>query len=171
MSIPFGRSARQQTGTTYSELTASYLPRAAMAHFNFIGLHGAQSLLAVLDSSSEDEKDLDTTGLWIPSHHGVLSNLAPVPTNSHTVEEENQVTEQLMNDSHSSKEHVQGVKEVPVHDYVPVYQQGKIVSYREISPQRKTPSQQVPVINQGDESTIIVCKKMRIRTSRETNAR
>ncbi|THU96715.1 hypothetical protein K435DRAFT_797123 [Dendrothele bispora CBS 962.96] len=111
--------------------------------------HGAQSLLAVLDSSSEDEKDLDTTGLWIPSHHGVLSNLTPVPTNSDTVEEENQVAEQLMNDSHSSNEHVQGVKEVPVHDYVPVYQQGKIVSYREISPQHK--NQQVPVINQGAE--------------------
>ncbi|THU95185.1 hypothetical protein K435DRAFT_859816 [Dendrothele bispora CBS 962.96] len=52
--------------------------------------HGAQLLLAVFDSSSEDEKDLDTTSVWIPSHLGVLSNLTPVPTNSDTMEEENQ---------------------------------------------------------------------------------
>ncbi|THU92622.1 hypothetical protein K435DRAFT_800334 [Dendrothele bispora CBS 962.96] len=140
---------RKTAEVNWPSPASEFFPRKFKKQLRHNLRHGAQSLLAVLDSSSEDEKDLDTTGLWIPSHHGVLSNLTPVPTNSDTVEEENQVAEQLMNDSHSSNEHVQGVKEVPVHDYVPVYQQGKIVSYREISPQHK--NQQVPVINQGAE--------------------
>ncbi|THU75535.1 hypothetical protein K435DRAFT_814244 [Dendrothele bispora CBS 962.96] len=114
--------------------------------------YGAQSLLAVLDSDSENETDLDTTCVQIPSYHGVLNNLTPLPTRSHTTEEENQVADQLMSDPNSPKEPGQGVKEVPfheLHDHVPVYQQRKIVSYRDISPQwEQHKTQQVPVTNQ-----------------------
>ncbi|THU95426.1 hypothetical protein K435DRAFT_798141 [Dendrothele bispora CBS 962.96] len=116
--------------------------------------YGAQSLLAVLDSDSENETDLDTTCVQIPSYHGVLNNLTPLPTRSHTTEEENQVADQLMTRSepNSPKKPGQGVKEVPfheLHDHVPVYQQGKIVSYRDISPQwEQHKTQQVLVTNQ-----------------------
>ncbi|THU76780.1 hypothetical protein K435DRAFT_813085 [Dendrothele bispora CBS 962.96] len=117
--------------------------------------HGAQSLLAVLDSDSENETDLDTTCVQIPTYHSVLNNLTPLPTRSHTAEEENQVADQLMSDPNSPKEPGQGVKEVPLHelhDHVPVYQQGKIVSYRDISPQwEQHKTQQVPVTNQNGE--------------------
>ncbi|THU90787.1 hypothetical protein K435DRAFT_801737 [Dendrothele bispora CBS 962.96] len=66
-------------------------------------------------SWTENETDLDTTCVQIPSYHGDL-----------TAEEENQVADQLMSDPNSPKEPDQGVKEVPLHelhDHVPVYQQ------------------------------------------------
>ncbi|THU80426.1 hypothetical protein K435DRAFT_809900, partial [Dendrothele bispora CBS 962.96] len=70
-------------------------------------------------SWTENETDLDTTCVQIPSYHGDL-----------TAEEENQVADQLMSDPNSPKEPDQRVKEVPLHelhDHVPVYQQVLVV--------------------------------------------
>ncbi|THU88770.1 hypothetical protein K435DRAFT_865972 [Dendrothele bispora CBS 962.96] len=75
--------------------------------------HGAQSLLGVLDSDDDNEQKLDTRSVQSSSYPGVVNNLTPVPTNSDTMEEENQVTEQLINasNSNSSEKHAPVFKE------------------------------------------------------------